>query len=489
MADLDTLVENYFREKEDEIKIESLDLLKQTIDEVYGEFLLERDTSVRKATAKEFILSLPKMVPTEAWGDPNDESRKEMDKFFRSIGGGADVAGKIQQLRRLQEPNTNITSPKRIISTLILLESLAATMNSFGDSSTGFVFEGFLAGLLGGRQVTEKTPSGNLPIADIIAFTQYEGSTDVPMSLKVLRQGNTTKIKGSYTNLVDALLDDSAMKYIVAYKDQEGDKVSSIQIEEFDITRENLLPLLNLTANNRKLITLPGKTPEYSYKQLSKAKSWEELYPMLQRTQGYTKKLSTQKQEENPGTEDADTPAETDNDRLRAGIDKIFDSGDEKKIKKLRRLNKRLENAKGDIEANYALSTLKAFVEDEMLTEAYAMLTEEQLLQEAEGKPQWYTNYSQLKKNKDVFRLKSLGALAVSPEALEKTAEQYMDILQGRITTLFRAVSELSKNINSYFTSTEDQRKKAMEDGNKAIQNADQIADSMEEVTKQDTEN
>ena len=31
-------------------------------------------------------------------------------------------------------------------------------------------------------------------------------------------------------------------------------------------------------------------------------------------------------------------------------------------------------------------------------------------------------------------------------------------------------------------------RKKAIEDGNKAIQNADQIADSMEEVTKQDAE-
>ena len=429
MADLDTLVENYFREKEDEIKIESLDLLKQTIDEVYGEFLLERDTSVKKTTAKEFILSLPKMVPTEAWGDPNDESRKEMDKFFRSIGGGADVAGKIQQLCRLQEPNTNITSPKRIISTLILLESLAATMNSFGDSSTGFVFEGFLAGLLGGRQVTEKTPSGNLPIADIIAFTQYEGSTDVPMSLKVLRQGNKSQIKGSYTNLVDALVDDGAIKYIVAYKDQEGDKVSSIQIEEFDITRENLLPLLNLTKSNRNNLAFDGKEPEESFRLLSKAKSWEELYPMLQRTQGYTKKISGQKEEE------TDTPAETDNDRLKAGIDKI----------------------------------------------------DEQLLQEAEG-TQWYTNYYQLQKNKDVFRLKSLGRLDVSPEALEKTAEQYMDILQGRITTLFRAVSELSKNINSYFTSTEDQRQKAIEDGNKAIQNADQIADSMEEVTKQDAE-
>lgn len=429
MADLDTLVENYFREREKEIKIDSLSFLKETIDEVYGEFLLEQNAPVRKTTAKEFILSLPKMVPTEAWGDPNDESRKEMDKFFRSIGGGANVAGKIEQLRRLQQPNTNITSPKRIISTLILLESLAAAMNSFGDSSAGFVFEGFLAGLLGGEQVTGKTPSGNKPIADIIAFNQYEGSTAVPMSLKVLRKGNTSKIKGSYTNLVDALDDDSAMKYVVAYKDQEGDKVSSIQIEEFDITRENLLPLLNLTANNRKLITFPGKTPEYSYKQLSKAKSWEELYPMLQRTQGYTKKISGQKEEE------ADTPAVGDNDRLKAGIDKI----------------------------------------------------EEQLLQEVVG-PQWYTNYSQLQDNKDVFRLNSIGKLDVSPEALEKTAEQYMDILQGKITTLFRAVSELSKNINSYFTSTEDQRKKAIEDGNKAIQNADQIADSMEQVTKQDAE-
>ena len=243
--DIDKLVENYFAPKEKDM------LTKEALWELFEEVIYEsnnilEEDKVKSDKAKKFVLSLPKMVPTEAWGDHSNETRKEMDKFFRAIGGGASVSGKIKFLEDLQKPETNIRSPRRIISILILLESLSAVMNSFGSSSAGFVFEGFLAGLLGGRQVAEPE-EGSLPIEDIIAFTEYGKSGGIPLSLKVLAGGDSerkSQIKGIYTNLINALTKNPAMKYIVAYK-EGGSGVEKIIIKSFDLTTENFLDIMN----------------------------------------------------------------------------------------------------------------------------------------------------------------------------------------------------------------------------------------------------
>ena len=68
---------------------------------------------------------------------------------------------------------------------MIVAESFASILNSFSESSAGFVFEGFLAALTFGKQVTERTPTG-LPIEDIIAFDQ-NGPNGRPASLKLLK--------------------------------------------------------------------------------------------------------------------------------------------------------------------------------------------------------------------------------------------------------------------------------------------------------------
>lgn len=411
MAKLDELVEAYFREKEEEIKIDSISTLLEYVKEVESELLTEQEerSPVKASKAKDFVLSLPKMVPTEAWGNPNNATRQEMDKFFRAIGGGGTVAGKIKYIQDLQKVSSKIRSPQRIIATLVLLESLSAAINSFGSSSAGFVFEGFLAGLLGGRQVTEKTASGNLPIADIVAFTEFSRTTDMPMSLKVLRKGNSTEIEGSYTNLIDALNDDPAMRYLVAYKEGSGDTAETLQFEQFDITRENILDLLKANAPNRRLIKIPGMSEEQSIKQLEALQSWDQLYPALQQTAGYTKKVKPKAEE--PKTE----------------------------------------------------------------------------LNESKGGTGWKTTYAQLRKNPQAFNLQSLGTLDISPEKLEQTAEKYMDVLQGTIADLFMAVSQLSKNINTYFVDKD--RSMAIQKGNEAIKNADDIENALVQVTKQDTKN
>ena len=114
----------------------------------------EEKISSDSSKAERFVLSLPKFTPTEAWGDPNSMERGQIQKIFDTVGGGATITEKLQFLNdSIENPKGGIKSPRRIISTLILLESIKAVIGSFGDAPAGFVFEGFMAGLLRGKQV------------------------------------------------------------------------------------------------------------------------------------------------------------------------------------------------------------------------------------------------------------------------------------------------------------------------------------------------
>ena len=104
-------------------------------------------------SGKELVLSLPKFSPSENWGDPNSVDRQNVDQLFKVIPGPASLEKKLQYIARIQQPQKGITSPRRIIGSLIILESLNAVINSFGASTSGFIFEGFLAALLASQDV------------------------------------------------------------------------------------------------------------------------------------------------------------------------------------------------------------------------------------------------------------------------------------------------------------------------------------------------
>ena len=205
-----------------------MEMIEGTLDKIYEEFVRQPAKLEEMAVdrAQEFLLSLPKFTPTEAWGDPNSIERRQITKLFNAIGGGRSIEGKLQFLQRIVDEDSKITSPRRIISSIIILECLKAVIHSFNASSAGFVFEGFLSALLQGSQEAEVSAKGNLPIQDLIAFS--ESDKPVPISLKLLNK--TTNIEGSYTNLVDGLDEFGEMVYIVARKDPEA---GGIAIEKF----------------------------------------------------------------------------------------------------------------------------------------------------------------------------------------------------------------------------------------------------------------
>jgi len=405
-----------------------LDLVYET---VIGATQKSVVTEMAADKAREFVLSLPKFTPTEAWGKPESIEREQITKLFNAIGGGRTIEGKLQFLQRIVDPNSKITSPRRIISSIIILESLKAVIGSFNASSAGFVFEGWLSALLQGTQEAEISAKGNLPIQDLIAFSETDRA--VPISLKLLNK--TTNIEGSYTNLVDGLDEFGEMVYIVARKDPEA---GGIKIEKFRFDQNNFIDALSTSARGGKtkgagLFQLPNKTPEQSIAILKATDSWPEKYNLLQYTAGYSERVR----------------------------------------KKRELANQTDQAAQENPDSEEAMKAQLAAQQDL----AEAIEEEWNLLIEKAGGTQWHISPAQLI-TFDFVDYQELGELPFTEEAILNVARIHMGKLNEEIMMLFSATQDLSDNINRYFLV--EKRSAAINSGEKAIQDSIEIQKTLQ---------
>tara|TARA_R100000234_G_scaffold65860_1_gene40201 strand:+ start:362 stop:1738 length:1377 start_codon:yes stop_codon:yes gene_type:complete len=448
MKDLDHVIENYFKPSQ---KTSTLKLSKlfEMIEEVLETTPPHQVQEQVRAKTQEFLLSLPKFTPSEAWGNPESMERQQITRIFSNIRGGASVAGKLKYIQRIASPENKITSPRRIISTLIVLESLAAVVNSFNAASAGFVFEGFLAALLYGTQEAEVSAKGNLPIQDLIAFTETETAKPLPISLKLLNL--TTNIEGSYTNLIDALDEFGEMVYIVARKD--GEKIA---FEQFVFNRENFIDALVTNARGSfkdsglRLFRLPKMGGAQSVKAIKNQSSWEEQYDLLQQTDGYSKKVRAKRlaAREADKTLELDPQSTKPEDVAPAPSDDAQPVPDERERRMV------------------AQDELR-----EAIKEEWSLITES-----SGGLTQWAISPAQLK-SFGFVNYEELGTLPYTSAELENIAELHIDKLNGELLELFQATAALSENINKYFTF--DKRDRAINSGERAIKNTEEIADSL----------
>lgn len=386
-------------------------------------------TEMAADRAKEFVLSLPKFTPTEAWGKPDSIEREQITKLFNAIGGGRSIEGKLKFLQRIVAEDSRITSPRRIISSIIILECLKAVITSFNASSAGFVFEGFLSALLQGSQESEVSAKGNLPIQDLIAFS--DSDKPVPISLKLLNK--TTNIEGSYTNLVDGLDEFGEMVYIVARKDGEA-----IAIEKFRFDQNNFIDALSTSARGGttkglNLFQLPNMSPQDSVTKLKAAESWPEKYALLQYTAGYSERIRKKRE----AAAAAQQPAQQDADSEDA--------------------------SSAQLAAQREL--------DEAIKEEWNLLLEKA------GGTQWHISPKQLV-TYDFVEYQTLGELPYTEKRIIQIAKIHMDKLNTEIMQLFNATKELSDNINRYFLV--EKRSTAINSGNKAIQDSIQIQKTLQ---------
>jgi hypothetical protein len=223
---IDALVESFYSKKDE---------TENLINEVF-DFLTEM--SVKDEAGEKIDIKLPTIKLTENWGVLDNEDRERIETYMKNVAGDT-VEAKLESLRSVLE-GTRDASIGEILSTLIAVEILSNLAGPIGtrqftESAAGFIFEGFLAGLFGGKSVQITSPeeiegmdAAGKPITDVVLGGRH-------FSLKLL--GDKTAVKGSFRNLVNHFKAIDHVVYLDARRTSDG----GLQFGEFTITLKDFL--------------------------------------------------------------------------------------------------------------------------------------------------------------------------------------------------------------------------------------------------------
>jgi len=215
MTNWDLLVENHFAARKQKPLTE---ILNQLIEQVMAEaldpgptpVLGEENTSSPGDARRERMLRLPIQFPTEisVGQKPTSEDRASFETWMGRIPGRS-LNEKVDAIESfLANPPTGTVA--ETLSFLMFLNSFAYILKEFNASVAGFLWEPFLAGLIGGK-ASRQVPTSEHDIADV----KLEGER---FSLKILRPDGD--VGGSFTDLVDHFSEnpDEPMTYYVIKK-------------------------------------------------------------------------------------------------------------------------------------------------------------------------------------------------------------------------------------------------------------------------------
>jgi len=446
------------------------------------------DVSLLKEESRFSVtIPIPKLTPSEAWGDPDSQSREEIKRVFSAITGGKDIRQRIQSINKFLTPASarKKKSPAVILNMMMITEALQATLNDYNESAAGFVFEGFMAALTGGKQIAGKV-AGTLPIEDFVAFSEF--GADQPVSLKLL--SGKTPVKGSFTNLVDFLLvrGAPAIKYLVAYKLTSGKgSVEKINIIVFDITIDNFIDFMEGVGGGSSLIrntavSKHGNKKKYrerygtsdsselarlAFKTFAEKgkESLPEIAPLIADFYGYQRAGLLHN-----FIRTGELPTERSPEEEEAELAKRSDT----RAKDYDRTKWYVEQQDSLAEATHQHLDNKQLT----LNEAFHYLEKRALLSEAAGESQWAASLAQLEKLRRAINLESYGELDLSQSNIDQLTEIYSEILGDEIKALLSKTKDLTENIGKYYS--EKRRSKAQAAGQAARVEADGIKQVLE---------
>ena len=496
MVDINKLVNKYSTPK-----IDNLDSWFNLLNEV-AETVSKNDLIVeqeQEGSRFSYSIAIPKLVPNEAWGKPSAQSRKEIERVFSVVRGGADIQARIADINKFLSPKSakRKTSANVILNMMMIVEALQATLNDYNESAAGFVFEGFMAALTGGKQISGRI-RGTLPIEDFVAFSEI-GEGD-PVSLKLL--GPDTPTEGSFTNLVDYLFARGAKKitYLVTYKDVIGGVVERLIIFDYVLSRENFIDAL-YPSNEKVFGSLQNAE---ALKQA--AQNWdgtpEGLMPVamaLKDIPGYTKKgmlyaMARGGKAYVPPKDEVDIedlpPEQREREQRIRALKSEYEEIGTKRAKSIRKLQtygkeqseedkqKERELKIRAKEIEQELQSLGASINESRFHEREKLLMkEEKILMESGGggDTQWSITRDAMNKMKDLINMRAYGTLDLSQKNIDELVKIYSKILGNSLRKLLQNTKDLTENIGRYYS--ERMRSDAME-ANKESQ------DQSEEIVK-----
>jgi len=514
------------REKDETISpLPELEQMIASVSEVlYGATVIEE--------GERFSMSIPipKLNPNEAWGDPNSQSRKDIDRIFASITRQGGIKERIQHVNSFVDPKTAERKGKgkrfnAILNMMMIIEALQACLNDYSESSAGFVFEGFMAALTGGSQQADRV-GGTLPIEDFVTGDSEN------VSLKLLSP--STGIHGSFTNLVDYLFlrggaGEPSIKYLIGRKNSEdGDSVSQLSISDFMITRENFMAIMESSNKNRALLG-DEQTKQFLGKQIAAfndSPEWRAgMQKVLERVTGYTGGMfgknvdaagQFEPEEQNDlifrkrkkyhagKLKDYNTDARNSaEESALAGQEPSFEKWAKRQSDSLKDLVPPIENAENEDEVAaaqkkqqsnlaklqkiYNAAYTAAAEEAQQVAESHfgtfhvrekRMMKEERALMEGGGRDggsQWEITVASMEKLRKVASVRYYGELNMSDENIKACAAIYIEKLKDDMMALLETTKSFTENVGRYFSA--DRRSTAMNANEKAQEEGKTVVD------------
>jgi hypothetical protein len=430
MFNWDKAVDSHFDKKQDS-KNELESLFESLLNQLKVELLTEASSESTQDAKGKF--RLPPFKITQNWGQPDTLDRQRISKFMRNIEG-QNIKEKLEFINSIlsSEPNGKQTIPQ-ILSTMVSLESLNSIVQEFEASSSGFLFESFVAALLGRgakqipgtKQIEDiEDVNGTLYSLKLIQKADPEGGT------KWEKEGSS--ISGSFQNLVRLFSSGRSVHYIVALKQDKG---GLITFGQFIMSPENFIDILTQTKNlvNQEFTNLSLK----DVKRLISASN-----------QGRSPFTSIRNIIDNEGVdilgdESGRRPSDI-------SIEKLFDT-----LEDLNRLSPPF--------------TIVGDLEIEQVKKYFSSGGREGSI---ENVPKIQFSISQ-KEMVKVATYEELGKLDLTEDSLKQLWIRNAELLEKTVAPIYRAFDQFSTNLESYLTSPtseEGQTRKAY--GEKAIQSS-----------------
>ena len=507
------------REKDETISpLVELEQMIESVREVLGgAVVIEEEKKSKSGERFSMSIPIPKLTPSESWGDPDSQSRQDIERIFASITRKPSIKARIEHVNSFVDPQQAAQKGRggrfnAILNMMMIIEALQACLNDYSESSAGFIFEGFMAAVTGGKQIAGRV-GGTLPIED---FVSGDGE---PVSLKLLSP--TTPIHGSFTNLVDYLFIRGgsgvpSIKYLIGRKNSDGDDVSQLLLLDFVISRENFVQIMKATGNGAMIegSNPRGRADGQAFQAL--ASNWQgtpeqiiQMRKILMTMPGYdsnrgmfAKNVDRKSGEFDPaGSEPADPQIKRDQykkekDRAQYGISaekqgyadgqrgmtasfarwmsrqKDLKDADKRTVTALTKLYK-----KGYDDGRFAADVARNAAQDtQEISESYFgefHEREKMLMREAlnEGKGdsrQWSISAAGTQKIANIADVQVYGEINMSNENIKACADIYIEKMRGDVLDLLETMESFTENVGTYFSAKK--RSEAMK-ANKTAQN------------------
>jgi len=379
---------------------------------------------------KEKTIRFPAIKISELWGQVENGDRELIETILSNVEGNT-VEAKIKSVNAFLDLEAYRQSGdqhkiEKILSNLLFAEIFASIITDYNASVSGFLFEAFLAALMGGTSIQVDDPeavgaaAGSLPIEDVQLAVRLGDEDDnreiVPYSLKVL--SDKGEVKGSFVNLVDYFLDPSegrktdTIVYLVAIKrhvkSDEDKKIWTgvLDFYEFTIRRDNFLDWIG-------------------YQVTQPVKDWVPYAAPYRMKVGKSTKLQT-----------------TDGEPIEPGT--VLEKGTE--VLRLEKVGteKVLGGSGKKLYSPEQYQTVSAALQaDEIDREVFNTLQD---TKGYAGNVQWKIAAGKYQRP-DYW----IGSLNLSTEKLVEAANEYAQDLNSGLVQIFNALSDLTSQISLYF--------------------------------------